>query len=96
MRFEAYNQNESFTKQETKLKQVKQEVANLQLNSKVSGIAQGPEDGDNTKFGSEHNGLTHFMFLDGHIKALKNEVDYQVFNAAGTIGGDEMIPEDAL
>ena len=64
--------------------------------SKVSGIAQGPEDGANTKFGSEHNGLTHFMFLDGHIKALKNEIDYQVFNAAGTIGGDEIIPEDAL
>jgi hypothetical protein len=36
------------------------------------------------------------MFLDGHIKALKNEIDYQVFNAAGTIGGDEIIPEDAL
>ena len=65
-------------------------------NSTVSGIAQSPDDGANTKFGSEHNGLTHFMFLDGHVKGLKNDVDYQVFNAAGTIGGDEIVPEDAL
>ena len=61
-----------------------------------AGIAAGPDDPSNVKFGSEHNGLTHFMFLDGHIKALKNDVDYQVLNAAGTIGGDEIIPEDAL
>jgi prepilin-type N-terminal cleavage/methylation domain-containing protein len=64
--------------------------------STVSGIAQGPDDQANTKFGSEHNGLTHFMFLDGRVKGLKNDVDYQVFNAAGTIGGDEIVPEDAL
>lgn len=61
-----------------------------------AGIAAGPDDPSNVKFGSEHSGLTHFMFLDGHIKALKNDVDYQVLNAAGTIGGDEIIPEDAL
>jgi prepilin-type N-terminal cleavage/methylation domain-containing protein/prepilin-type processing-associated H-X9-DG protein len=60
------------------------------------GIASGPDDPSNVKFGSEHNGLTHFMFLDGHIKALKNDVDYQVLNAVGTIGGDEVVPEDAL
>jgi hypothetical protein len=60
------------------------------------GIATGPDDPSNVKFGSEHNGITHFMFLDGHIKGLKNDVDYQVLNAAGTIGGDEIIPEDAL
>lgn len=65
-------------------------------NSTVTGIAQSPDDGSNTKFGSEHNGLTHFMFLDGHVKGLKNDVDYQVFNAAGTIGGDEIVSEDAL
>jgi prepilin-type N-terminal cleavage/methylation domain-containing protein/prepilin-type processing-associated H-X9-DG protein len=64
--------------------------------STVSGIAQGPDDGANTKFGSEHNGLTHFVFLDGHVRGLKNEVDYQVFNAAGTIGGEEVVPADAL
>ena len=62
----------------------------------MSVIAQRTDDGANTKFGSEHNSLTHFMFLDGQIQGLKNDIDYQVFNAAGTIGGDEIIPEDAL
>jgi len=61
-----------------------------------AGIATGPDDGSNIKFGSEHNGITHFMFLDGRVRALKNDVDYQVLNAAGTIGGEELIPEDAL
>jgi prepilin-type N-terminal cleavage/methylation domain-containing protein/prepilin-type processing-associated H-X9-DG protein len=61
-----------------------------------AGIATGPDDPSNVKFGSEHNGLTHFMFLDGHVKALKNDIDYQVLTAAGTIGGDEIVPEDAL
>jgi prepilin-type N-terminal cleavage/methylation domain-containing protein len=61
-----------------------------------SGIATGPDDPSNTKFGSEHNGITHFMFLDGHVKGLKNDVDYQVLQAAGTIAGDEIVPEDAL
>jgi prepilin-type N-terminal cleavage/methylation domain-containing protein/prepilin-type processing-associated H-X9-DG protein len=61
-----------------------------------NGIATGPDDPSNTKFGSEHNGVTHFMFLDGHVKALKNEIDYQVLTAAATIGGEEIVPEDAL
>lgn len=61
-----------------------------------AGIAAGPDDPSNVKFGSEHNGITHFMFLDGHIKGLKNDIDYQVLNAAGSIGGEEIVPEDAL
>jgi prepilin-type N-terminal cleavage/methylation domain-containing protein len=60
------------------------------------GIATGPDDPSNTKFGSEHAGITHFMFLDGHVKALKNDVEYQVLEAAATIGGDEIVPEGAL
>lgn len=60
------------------------------------GIATGPDDGARNKFGSEHSGITHFMFLDGHVRALKNDIDYKVLNMVGSIGGDEVIPEDAL
>ena len=60
------------------------------------GIAAGPDDPSATKFGSEHSGLTHFMFLDGHVKALKNDIDYKVLNLAGAIGDDQVIPEGAL
>jgi prepilin-type N-terminal cleavage/methylation domain-containing protein len=61
-----------------------------------AGIATGPDDGSNIKFGSEHNAITHFMFLDGHVRALKNDIDYKVLNMVGTIGGEEVIPENAL
>jgi prepilin-type N-terminal cleavage/methylation domain-containing protein/prepilin-type processing-associated H-X9-DG protein len=61
-----------------------------------TGIAQGPDDGSNIKFGSEHSGLTHFMFLDGHVRAVKNDVDQATFNAIGTISGDEVIQENSL
>jgi len=60
------------------------------------GIATGPDDPSNIKFGSDHNGIAHFMFLDGHVKGLKNDVDYKVLNMVGTIGGEELIPEGAL
>jgi prepilin-type N-terminal cleavage/methylation domain-containing protein/prepilin-type processing-associated H-X9-DG protein len=60
------------------------------------GIATGPDDGAATKFGSEHNGLTHFQFLDGHVRGIKNDVDFQVLNWLGAIGDDQVIPEDAL
>ena len=60
------------------------------------GIATGPDDGSATKFGSEHNGMTHFQFLDGHVRGIKNDVDFQVLNWLGAIGDDQVIPEDAL
>jgi hypothetical protein len=36
------------------------------------------------------------MFLDGHVRGLKNDIDYKVLNMVGTIGGEEVIPENAL
>lgn len=60
------------------------------------GIAAGPDDASPTKFGSEHSGMAHFQFLDGHVKGIKNEVDFQVLNWLGAIGDDQVIPEDAL
>ena len=60
------------------------------------GIATGPDDPSATKFGSEHNGLANFMFLDGHVQAINNDVDYQVLNLVGAIGDDQLIPEGAL
>jgi prepilin-type N-terminal cleavage/methylation domain-containing protein/prepilin-type processing-associated H-X9-DG protein len=60
------------------------------------GLAGGPDDGSPTKFGSEHNGLTHFQFLDGHVQGIKNDIDYKVLNYLGAIGDDQVIPEGAL
>jgi prepilin-type N-terminal cleavage/methylation domain-containing protein/prepilin-type processing-associated H-X9-DG protein len=60
------------------------------------GIAAGPADKSRTKFGSEHNGVAHFQFLDGHVTGIKNDVDYKVLNMVGAIGDDGVIPEGAL
>jgi prepilin-type N-terminal cleavage/methylation domain-containing protein len=60
------------------------------------GIAAGPDERSNRKFGSEHNGVTQFVFLDGRVQPLNNAIDYQVLNMLGAIGDDGVIPEDAL
>jgi prepilin-type N-terminal cleavage/methylation domain-containing protein/prepilin-type processing-associated H-X9-DG protein len=60
------------------------------------GMAAGPDDPSNVKFGSEHNGVTQFVFLDGHVQSLKTSLDAKVLNMLGCFGDDGTIPEDAL
>ena len=60
------------------------------------GLAAGPDERSNRKFGSEHNGVTQFVFLDGRVLPLKNDIDYKVLNMLGAIGDDGVIPPDAL
>ncbi|WP_428304320.1 DUF1559 domain-containing protein [Lacipirellula sp.] len=60
------------------------------------GIAAGPDTPARDVFGSEHNGLMQCVFLDGHVRGIKNDVDLQTFNAVGTIAGDETFSEDSL
>ncbi len=62
----------------------------------ATGIATGPDDRSNIKFGSEHNGITQFVFLDGRVRPLKNDIDYKVLNMLGAIGDEQTIPDDAL
>jgi prepilin-type N-terminal cleavage/methylation domain-containing protein len=60
------------------------------------GLAAGPDERSSVKFGSEHNGVTQFVFLDGRVRPLSNSIDYKVLNMLGAIGDDGVIPEDAL
>jgi prepilin-type N-terminal cleavage/methylation domain-containing protein/prepilin-type processing-associated H-X9-DG protein len=60
------------------------------------GMATGPDDPARHKFGSEHADVAQFVFLDGHVKALRTSLDYQVFNRIGAIGDDQTIPDEAL
>jgi prepilin-type N-terminal cleavage/methylation domain-containing protein len=61
-----------------------------------NGLAAGPDERANVKFGSEHNGVTQFVFLDGRVQPLGNDIDFKVLNMLGAIGDDQVIPEDAL
>ena len=50
------------------------------------GIADGPDDRSNRKYGSMHTGVTNFVFLDGHVEALDNGTDRSVLRWYCTVG----------
>lgn len=56
-------------------------------------IARGPDDGSDDEFGSMHSGVTQFVYLDGHVTAISNEIDEEILEAMGTIQGGEIVPE---
>lgn len=56
------------------------------------GLASGKQDLSRTKFGSEHPGVTHFVFLDGHVEPITNDTPRNVLHALSTIG-DGLNPE---
>jgi prepilin-type N-terminal cleavage/methylation domain-containing protein/prepilin-type processing-associated H-X9-DG protein len=60
-----------------------------------TGLAEGPDDPDRTKFGSAHAGkLVQFVFLDGHVRGLRPDVAIAVLKTLCTIGGGETIPDE--
>jgi len=44
-------------------------------------------------YGSGHQGISHFLMMDGSARALKNSMDLKVFQALTTRAGGEEIPE---
>ncbi len=50
------------------------------------GLALGPDDTNNRKFGSLHPGITQFVFCDGHVEAITNETDIEVLLRYAAIG----------
>jgi prepilin-type N-terminal cleavage/methylation domain-containing protein len=55
------------------------------------GLATGPEDESEKKFGGVHPGVTLFVYLDGHTAGLSNDTDVDTLKALSTIGGEETI-----
>ena len=56
----------------------------------VNGLATGIEDASLAKFGSLHQGVVQFVYLDGHVEAIQDQVDIEVLKAASTIAGGEL------
>ena len=54
------------------------------------GLANGPDDPDNEKFGSPHPGVVQFVFLDGHVSTILKEVDDSVLKGMSTVAGGEV------
>ncbi|HJS09239.1 MAG TPA: DUF1559 domain-containing protein [Pirellulales bacterium] len=55
------------------------------------GLATGPDDDESHTFGSLHSGVVQFVFLDGHVDAVSNDIDDDALIGMSTIGGGEVI-----
>jgi len=55
-----------------------------------------PDDDANEKFGSEHSGITQFVFLDGHVSSINNDVDVVTVQRLSTIADGAEVSTEAL
>ena len=69
---------------------------NTQFRDTARGLASSSRDTNARKFGSLHPGVTNFVFLDGHVDAIANEIDLDVLRWYSTIGdgNDPTAPAD--
>jgi prepilin-type N-terminal cleavage/methylation domain-containing protein/prepilin-type processing-associated H-X9-DG protein len=61
------------------------------LRCSEEGLATGPDDDEDEKFGGPHPGVTMFVYLDGHADGLSNDTDVAILKGLSTIGGEEVV-----
>jgi prepilin-type N-terminal cleavage/methylation domain-containing protein/prepilin-type processing-associated H-X9-DG protein len=61
-----------------------------------TGEGHGPGDphGDVNQFLSRHGRGSYFAYCDGHVRYLRNEMDYKVYKALSTRAGGELVSDD--
>src|SRR4051794_7395740 len=61
-----------------------------------TGEGHGPGDpyGDVNQFLSRHGRGSYFLYCDGHVRYLRNEMDYRLYKALSTRAGGEIISDD--
>jgi prepilin-type processing-associated H-X9-DG protein len=61
-----------------------------------TGEGHGPGDtrGDVNQFLSMHGKGAHFVFCDGHVKFLRNGMNYKTYKALSTRKGREAVPDE--
>ena len=69
----------------------RQSGTNRDTDTVHDGLATGPDDPSNRKFGSLHPGVVQFAFLDGHVEAIANDVELTTLMAMSSIAGDEVV-----
>ena len=59
-----------------------------------TGEGHGPGDphGDVNQFLSRHGRGSYFAYCDGHVRYLRNEMDYKVYKALSTRAGGSSCP----
>ena len=61
------------------------------LRCKEEGLATGPDDDEDEKFGGPHPGVTMFTFLDAHVEAISNDIEIPALEALSTVGGGDVV-----
>ena len=61
-----------------------------------TGEGHGPGDptGDVNQFLSRHGRGSYFAYCDGHVRFLRNEMNYQVYKALSTRADGEIVSDD--
>jgi prepilin-type processing-associated H-X9-DG protein len=57
----------------------------------ASGFPSGPGDRAIDKFGSEHQAVAQFAFLDGHVQALDYSISATVLHSLGVIADGAVV-----
>jgi prepilin-type processing-associated H-X9-DG protein len=59
----------------------------------ANGLASSPTEPGAGKFGSEHSGVSQFVFLDGHVTPITSNIATPDLMALSTIAGNEPKPQ---
>ncbi|MEM1304361.1 MAG: DUF1559 domain-containing protein [Planctomycetota bacterium] len=59
-----------------------------------AGFPDGPRDTYRGQFGSEHNNLSHFVFLDGSVRVIPHDIELDLLTSLSAVGDGGFVPED--
>jgi prepilin-type processing-associated H-X9-DG protein len=73
---------------------VKEDGSGMILGHTGEGHGPGDPYGDVNQFTSRHGKGCFFAYCDGHVRYLRNEMNYQVYKALSTRNWGEIISDD--
>ena len=68
-------------------------ILEFQPNTRIERVADGVVF-NYLPMGSFHSGVTNFAQGDGAVRAVTDQVDFNVYQAYGTVSGDEVVNAD--
>jgi prepilin-type N-terminal cleavage/methylation domain-containing protein len=63
------------------------------LRCSEEGLATDAYDDEEKKFGGMHPGVTLFVYLDGHVEPISNDIEIPAIEGLSTIGGGEIVEQ---
>lgn len=73
---------------------VREDGSGMILGHTGEGHGPGDPQGDVNQFLSRHGRGSHFLFCDGHVQFLRNEMNYRVYKALSTRAGGELVTDE--